>query len=65
MDYYCSGIRGDTNLSAEEFAMLDPDQQIRYKELLAFVPESAVTDDVREDLRSIGWVVLESTEIDF
>jgi hypothetical protein len=65
MDYYCSGIRGDTNLSAEEFAMLDPDQQIRYKELLAFVSESVVTDDVREDLRSIGWVVLESTEMSF
>jgi hypothetical protein len=60
MDYYCSGIRGDTNLSDEEFAMLDPDRQIKYKESLAFVPESVVTDDVREDLRDIGWVVLET-----
>jgi hypothetical protein len=65
MDYYCSGIRGGADLSAEEFAVMDPEQQIWYKESLAFVPESVVTDDVREDLRSIGWVVLESTEIDF
>jgi hypothetical protein len=65
MDYYCSGIRGDTNLSDEEFAMLTLEKQIQYKELLAFVSESVVTDDVQEDLRSIGWVVLEPTEIDF
>jgi len=65
LDYYCSGIRGSTDLSAEEFAMMDPDQQIRHKELLAFVSETVVTDEIEEDLRSIGWVVVETTEIDF
>jgi len=64
MDYYCSGIR-NTNISDEEFAMLTVEQQIFYKESLAYASESVVTDDVREDLRSIGWAVLERTEIDF
>jgi hypothetical protein len=65
MDYYCSGIRPSTNLSDEEFAMLTMEQQIRYKESLAFVSESVVTDEIEEDLRGIGWIVLEQTEIDF
>jgi hypothetical protein len=59
MDFYCSGITGGADLGAEEFTILTPEQQTYYKEQLAFVPEGMVTDDVREDLRSIGWAVLD------
>ena len=58
MDYYCSGIVSGADLSAEEFTVLNPEQQTYYKEQLAFVPEGVVTDDVREDLRAIGWAVI-------
>jgi hypothetical protein len=60
MDYYCSGIIGESkDLSAEEFAMLSLEQQTYHKEMQAFVPEGVVTDDVEEDLRAIGWAVID------
>lgn len=53
MDWYCSGIRGNT-------------KDIDYKNALAqgfdlvkYVQESVITDEIREDLKHLGWVVVE------
>jgi hypothetical protein len=56
IDWYCSGIRGD-RLSTEEFEKLSLEQQARAKEYDAFVGEGVVTDEIREDLFRLGWVV--------
>jgi hypothetical protein len=48
MDYYCSGMGG--------FATLDRDPGIYYEEN-QYVKESEVTDEIREDLLRLGWVV--------
>jgi hypothetical protein len=48
MDYYCSGMGG--------FATLDKDPGIYYEEN-GYVKESEVTDEIREDLLRLGWVV--------
>jgi hypothetical protein len=64
IDWYCSGIRNNDEISPEEFNNLTEEQQIHYKETQAFVPESVVTDDIREDLKKLGWIVIPNAETD-
>jgi hypothetical protein len=56
IDWYCSGIRQDP-LTEEELQKLPLDQQAKVKEYDAFVGEGVVTDEIREDLFRLGWVV--------
>ena len=53
MDWYCSGIRGDPkeiDYAAAEAQGFD---------LGRYVPESIVTDEIRQDLEQLGWVVVD------
>ena len=63
IDWYCSGIRGNDDITPEEFNNLTEEQQIYYKEGQAFVSESLVTDEIREDFKKIGWIVIQDDEI--
>jgi hypothetical protein len=45
-------------LNDEEFNNLTEDQKIIYKENQAHVSESVVTDEVRDDLKKLGWNVI-------
>ena len=59
IDWYCSGIKGyEASQEQSEWNMLTPEQQMAHKESTAFVSESTVTDDVREDLARLGWSVI-------
>jgi hypothetical protein len=49
IDWYCSGIRNDNNY--------DPDVNIKFPN--GYVPESVVTDEIREDLKRLGWIVVD------
>lgn len=49
MDWYCSGIRSDDTY--------DPELNIAYPN--EYVPESVVTDEIREDLKRLGWIVVD------
>jgi hypothetical protein len=49
MNYYCSGMGG--------FATMDTDPASYYEET-GYVKESEVTDEIREDLLRLGWVVI-------
>jgi hypothetical protein len=42
MDYYCSGVMG------EEIALYDP---------YGYVSEGTVTEEIRQDLLSLGWTI--------
>ena len=58
IDWYCSGITND--LSDEEFAELTPEQKQSYLYMKEnFVGEGYVTDEIRQDLLKLGWVVVE------
>ena len=58
IDWYCSGIRGSA--SEEELAAMAEEQRTKYKWYdEKFVSESVVTDEVREDLKKLGWNVIE------
>lgn len=50
IDWYCSGIRGDYDDEPTE---------------RNYVSESAVTDEIREDLKQLGWVVVPQNDEDF
>lgn len=61
IDWYCSGIRGD--LSDEEYNDMTKEQQERYLYTKTkFVGESVVTDEIREDLLKLGWLVATDDE---
>jgi hypothetical protein len=63
IDYYCSGIRGQEDLSDEEYAQLDKAQQESYIQsklrVEKYVGEGNVTDEVKEDLLKLGWIVID------
>jgi len=56
IDWYCSGIRGD--VTDEEYNQLTKEQQESYIYMKNnFVDEGRVTDEIREDLFKLGWIV--------
>ena len=59
VDWYCSGIKNDENLDDEQFRELTKEQQEFYLKMRAYVSESAVTDEIREDLLKLGWIVID------
>lgn len=60
IDWYCSGIRGDDRvISNEEFQAFTDEQKKRYIESQSFVGEGCITDEIREDLFKLGWIVLD------
>lgn len=62
IDWYCSGIKDGNELSNAEFKELTAHQQELYLQAKAYVSESVVTDEIREDLFKLGWIVL--SEVD-
>lgn len=59
IDWYCSGIRDSKELDDDEFQSLTKEQQEYYLQGKKFVPESCVTDEIREDLLKLGWIVID------
>ena len=57
MDWYCTGIRGDADLDDPSLTH-EQRKKIEYYNR-HFVGESVVTDEIREDLRQLGWSVLD------
>ena len=62
IDWYCSGIRDSKELDDDEFQSLTKEQQEYYLQGKKFVPESCVTDEIREDLLKLGWIVIDNTD---
>ena len=55
MDWYCSGIGGVLGGGSES----NPSSDAIFLAQQKFVPESAVTDEIREDLAKLGWQVVD------
>jgi len=58
IDWYCSGIRNTEPIEQSKWDILTLEEQQRYKEQEAYVSESVVTDEIRSDLKKLGWLVL-------
>ena len=57
IEWYCSGI------SNEEFGNgLDGTKPVTDKADRTYVPEGTVTDEIKEDLKKLGWVAVEWEE---
>jgi hypothetical protein len=61
INWYCSGINmiDEPALEQSEWNMLTQEQQTVRKENAAYVGESTITDELREDLFVLGWNVVE------
>ena len=62
IDWYCSGIRDTRTLSASEIAVLTEQEQLAYTAGNGYVSEGCVTDEIKKDLKKLGWSVLEDEE---
>lgn len=65
IDWYCSGIRNDDDLTEVELNHLTLEQQLFRKEREAYVSESVVTDEIRADLFKLGWIVIDDPNDNF
>jgi hypothetical protein len=62
IDWYCSGIRG--GVSEEDLAGMTAEQQAKHQYYEEnFVSESVVTDEIRQDLLKLGWIVIDDNEL--
>jgi len=62
IDWYCTGIRDTKELDDDQFQQLTKEQQEYYIQGKKFVSESVVTDEIREDLLKLGWIVIDDAE---
>lgn len=51
MDWYCSGIGGFTSFADET-----EEETQAHMAKKGYVPEGTVTDEIRADLRNLGWI---------
>lgn len=64
IDWYCSGIHGDW--SDEEYQNATKEQQEYYLYVKNnFVSESVVTEEIRNDLLKLGWIVVPENDDKF
>lgn len=58
IDWYCSGIRGNPDdVTDQDFNNMSDSEKISHLESKAHVSESIVTDEIRQDLFSLNWIV--------
>lgn len=58
IDWYCSGIKG--RLDDIDESKMSPEDVARFRWMWEhFVGEGHVTDEIREDLLKLGWIVIE------
>jgi hypothetical protein len=59
IDWYCSGIRNHTDMDDEPTKEMTEEGRKLYEEVKRYVAESVVTDEIREDLLKLGWIVIQ------
>jgi hypothetical protein len=57
IDWYCSGIQQSTDLDDDQFRALTKPEQEAYLRQAAYVAEGVITDEIRQDLLTLGWLV--------
>ena len=62
IDWYCSGIRDTRTLSESEMSALTEQEQIAYTVGEGYVGEGFVTNEIKDDLYKLGWLVAEYKE---
>lgn len=62
IDWYCSGIKWNKEMDDEIFTQLSVEEKEQFLETKNYVNESLVTDEIRQDLLKLGWIVITDEE---
>jgi hypothetical protein len=62
IDWYCSGIRNDRDITDEERDNWSEDQKVRFEICQKYVGESVVTEEIEADLYKLGWLVVKDND---
>lgn len=63
IDWYCSGIRDSNHPSALEWQDWTDEQKNNWTDIFSkYVGESVVTEEIRHDLKRLGWIVVEGKD---
>ena len=63
IDWYCSGIRDTSKaIDDEQFSLMSKEQQEYYITTMKYVGEGTVTDEIKADLLTLGWIVLDDDD---
>jgi len=65
IDWYCSGIKNNDDLDDDQFRQLTKEQQEFHLKMKSYVSESTVTDEIRQDLLKLGWIVVDSDDSNY
>jgi hypothetical protein len=57
IDWYCSGIRNNGDMTKEEEQTWTDEQKARFEITKRYVGEGCITDEIRQDLQRLGWAV--------
>ena len=57
MDWYCSGILMNKEYDDDQFNQLTKEQQELYIESKQYLTEGVVSEEIKQDLKKIGWIV--------
>jgi len=62
IDWYCSGISNEPfdQTDDELFANMNKKEQELFLEMKQYVSESIVTDEIKQDLLKLGWIIKDS-----
>jgi hypothetical protein len=63
IDWYCSGIKGDS-YTDDDLETLKEESRERFEIVKQFVGERYVTDEIRSDLKQLGWIVVDYDDCD-
>lgn len=59
IDWYCSGIRDNSPPDTDEWDKWTDEQKTNWNDIYSkYVSESTVTDEIRNDLLKLGWIVI-------
>ena len=63
IDWYCSGIRDNYNVVSEnETSQSQNSGDKNHDTCSKYVPEMTVTEEIEQDLKTLGWAVVNSTD---
>lgn len=65
IDWYCSGIKNNDDIDDDQFRQLTKEQQENHLQIKSYVGEGVVTDEIRQDLLQLGWIVLDDDILDY
>lgn len=63
IDWYCSGIKQDEkSISEDDISKFSSDERQLYLDQKNYVLEGVITDEIKQDLLNLGWLVINNDQ---